>query len=100
VTAPGPVTANAGSAAGEPREGQGAASVEEHVGRFRELADATACNLYDPLPDLLKLSAEDRGNLWSDSSGHPSGRGHEILANLLAPVLQRLRAGEGQRATK
>ena len=27
-------------AAGEPREGQGAASVEEHVGRFRELAEA------------------------------------------------------------
>jgi lysophospholipase L1-like esterase len=68
--------------------------------RFRELADATACNLYDPLPELLKLSAEDRANLWSDSSGHPSGRGHEILANLLAPVLQRLRAGQGQRASQ
>ena len=27
-------------AAGEPREGQGAASVEEHVGRYRELAEA------------------------------------------------------------
>ena len=27
-------------AAGEPREGQGAASAEEHVGRFRELAEA------------------------------------------------------------
>ena len=27
-------------AAGEPREGQGAATVEEHVGRFRELAEA------------------------------------------------------------
>ena len=28
------------AAAGEPREGQGAASVEEHVGRYRELAEA------------------------------------------------------------
>jgi hypothetical protein len=27
-------------AAGEPREGQGAASVDEHVGRYRELAEA------------------------------------------------------------
>ena len=27
-------------AAGEPREGQGAATVEEHVGRYRELAEA------------------------------------------------------------
>lgn len=61
--------------------------------RFRELADATRCHLYDPLPDLLKLSAEDRSALWSDSSGHPSNRGHEILAELLAPVLQAIRAG-------
>ena len=28
------------AAAGEPREGQGAATVEEHVGRYRELAEA------------------------------------------------------------
>jgi hypothetical protein len=27
-------------AAGDPRDGQGAASVEEHVGRYRELAEA------------------------------------------------------------
>ena len=27
-------------ASGEPREGQGAATVEEHVGRYRELAEA------------------------------------------------------------
>jgi hypothetical protein len=27
-------------AAGEPREGPGAASAEEHVGRYRELAEA------------------------------------------------------------
>jgi len=59
--------------------------------RFRELADATKCHMYDPLPDLLKLSAEDRGGLWSDSSGHPSVRGHEILANLLAPVIEGIR---------
>jgi len=59
--------------------------------RFRELAEATKCNLYDPLPELLKLSAEDRGGLWSDSSGHPSIRGHEILANLLAPEIERIR---------
>jgi carbamoyltransferase len=68
--------------------------------RFRELADATKCHLYDPLPDLLKLSADERGALWSDSSGHISIRGHEILENLLSPVLQSLmRAGQGEHAS-
>jgi carbamoyltransferase len=76
-----------------PRDARG------YQARFGELADATQCHLYDPLPDLLKLSAEDRGNLWSDSSGHPSSRGHQILADLLAPVLQGLmRASQGQHA--
>ena len=28
------------TASGEPREGEGAASVQEHVGRYRELAEA------------------------------------------------------------
>lgn len=63
--------------------------------RFGEMASATKCHLYDPLPDLLKLPAEDRNALWSDASGHPSSRGHEILANLLAPVIRGVRrAGE------
>ncbi len=69
--------------------------------RFRELADATRCHMYDPLPDFLKLPAEDRGGLWSDASGHPSVRGHEILANLLTPVIQQImRAGQAQSAPK
>jgi carbamoyltransferase len=56
--------------------------------RFRELADASKCHLYDPLPDLLKLSEEERKALWSDSSGHISIRGHQILANLFVSVVQ------------
>lgn len=67
--------------------------------RFRELAAATHCQLYDPLPELLRIPAEERGALWSDSSGHPSPHGHQILANLLAPVLQRIRAGQGLHAS-
>jgi len=67
--------------------------------RFGELAKATGCQLYDSLPDLMKLSAEERGNLWSDASGHPSAHGHEIFAKLLAPVLQGLmRANPGHPA--
>jgi F420-dependent oxidoreductase-like protein len=40
-------------AAGEPREGQGAASVEEHVGRFRELAEAGVQTAIVGLSDAL-----------------------------------------------
>lgn len=58
--------------------------------RFRELANATRCHLYDPLPDLLKRSAEDRAAFWSDSSGHISVRGGQILADTFAPVIQKV----------
>ncbi len=40
-------------AAGEPREGQGAASVEEHVGRYRELAEAGVQTAIVGLSDAL-----------------------------------------------
>lgn len=56
--------------------------------RFRELAEETNCLLYDPLPDLLKLPAEDRKILWSDSSGHISIRGNQLIADTYAPVIR------------
>jgi hypothetical protein len=69
--------------------------------RFRELAAASGCHLYDPLTDLVNLSAEERSALWSDSSGHLSIRGHETLAKLFGPVLQSLRPpGQVQRAAQ
>ena len=40
-------------APGEPREGQGAASVEEHVGRYRELAEAGVQTAIVGLSDAL-----------------------------------------------
>lgn len=55
--------------------------------RFRELARDTGCQLYDPLPDIWKHSARDRRGFWCDASGHLSPRGHEVLAELLTPVL-------------
>ena len=58
--------------------------------RFRELAEATGCHLYDPLPDLLKVPLEDRRLLWSEWSGHLSASAHKLLAELLAPVVGRL----------
>lgn len=71
--------------------------------RFAELARDTGCLLYDPLPDLWKLSDKERRTLWSESSGHLSARGHEVLAGLLAPILEPLvaagsSASDAQRA--
>ena len=69
--------------------------------RLRELSAATGCHLYDPLPDLLRLSTDERSELWSDSSGHLSIRGHQTLANLFVPVLQAfMPAAHAQRAAQ
>nr|WHW29214.1 hypothetical protein [uncultured bacterium] len=55
--------------------------------RFAELAASSGCHLYDPLPDLGRLTSADRRTLWSDEAGHLSRRGHEVFAELLAPVI-------------
>jgi lysophospholipase L1-like esterase len=59
--------------------------------RFRELAKATGCQVYDPLPELLERSDEERSAL--SALGHLSVQGHEVLARLLTPVLQKLAVG-------
>jgi hypothetical protein len=56
--------------------------------RFRELAESAGCRLWDPLPELLKLTAEEKRALWSDSVGHLSVRGHQTIARLLAPLFE------------
>ena len=47
-------------AAGEPREGQGAATVEEHVGRYRELAEAGVQTAIVGLSDALGPASVSR----------------------------------------
>ncbi|MES2932840.1 MAG: hypothetical protein V4805_05065, partial [Pseudomonadota bacterium] len=65
--------------------------------RFRELTAQIGCHLYDPLPEILKLPAEQR-RAMSDSTGHLSACGHETLAQLLTPVIERLsRASQHQK---
>jgi len=66
--------------------------------RFRELSAETGCQLYDPLPGLLKLAAHDRHTLWSDVYGHFSVRGQASIAELLGPVVQGLMAKGTQTA--
>jgi lysophospholipase L1-like esterase len=59
--------------------------------RFRELAKETGCSVYDPLPELLKLSEEERATLTEGA--HLSVRGHEVMARLLKPLFLQLTAG-------
>lgn len=57
--------------------------------RFREIEKAIACSLYDPLPDLLKLSMEERRELYY-LEGHLTPQGHTWLAKRIAPHVKHL----------
>lgn len=78
---------------------QASGNAKGYQARFSELAESTGCHLYDPLPELLKLSAEERQSLWSDARGHLSAGGHEAIARLLAPVFESLVREQPHRAT-
>jgi len=57
--------------------------------RFREVEKAAACSLYDPLPDLLKLSMEERRELYY-LEGHLTPQGHTWLAKRIALHVKRI----------
>lgn len=72
---------------------RGKSDPRNYQARFRELARDTGCLVYDPLPELLELSDEERNGLWSYTYGHLSVQGHAAIARLLTPVMQRIMAG-------
>jgi carbamoyltransferase len=63
--------------------------------RFRELADELGCELHNPLPDLLRYTAEQRRRFRFEKDVHPTPEGHEALAHSLAPTLARLLSPPG-----
>ncbi|MFC1921398.1 hypothetical protein ACFLYQ_06725 [Chloroflexota bacterium] len=63
--------------------------------RFREVASATGCMLYDPLPDLLRYPLVERRGFRSRRDPHLTQEGHAALATCLTPVLQGLRNSGG-----
>lgn len=58
--------------------------------RFRELAAATGCALYDPFADMLKQRREEHQRLYFKGDGHLNPQGHAVLAKSLAPVVKNL----------
>lgn len=65
------------------------ADAKNYQMRFHEIEKAIACSLYDPLPDLLKLSMEERRELYY-LEGHLTPQGHTWLAKRIAPHVKHL----------
>ena len=65
-------------------------SEPQYQARLCEVASATGCLFYDPLPDLLKYPSEDRRRFFFERDGHFTPEGHAALAASLKPVLQQL----------
>jgi len=57
--------------------------------RFREVERETTCSIYDPLPDLQKLSLEKRRKLYY-REGHLTPEGHAWMAKKMSPHVQRV----------
>ena len=66
-----------------------ASDPRKYQARFTELARDTGCHVYDPLPELLRLPLAERSELWSAAYWHYSAHGHEVLARLLQPQVQK-----------
>ncbi|MDZ7318951.1 MAG: hypothetical protein ONB11_07340 [candidate division KSB1 bacterium] len=63
------------------------ANAKHYQERFREVASESGCFLYDPLPDLHRLSMEERRKMYY-LEGHLTPFGHANLAKMMAPYLQ------------
>ena len=57
--------------------------------RFKEVVTEVTCSLYDPLPDLQKLSIEQRRKLYY-REGHLTPEGHAWMAKKTSPHVRRI----------
>jgi hypothetical protein len=63
------------------------ADARNYQARFREVEKETACSLYDPLPDLQRLSMDERRKLYY-LEGHLTPQGHAWMARKIAQHVQ------------
>jgi hypothetical protein len=68
----------------------GSSDPSGYQARFRELADDTGCYFHDPLPDLAAHSPEEMRQFRFKRDVHLSPKGHEAMAQSLAPVIERI----------
>lgn len=72
---------------------EGSSDPAHYQARFRELAEAAACTLHDPLPDLRSHTPEERRAFRFERDVHLTPAGHAALAASLAPVVERIMSG-------
>jgi lysophospholipase L1-like esterase len=72
---------------------EGSSDPAHYQARFRELADAAACTLHDPLPDLQNYAPDERRAFRFERDVHLTPAGHAALAASLAPVVERIISG-------
>lgn len=65
----------------------GALPAEPYQTRFAELCETPGLFVHDPLPDLRRLSPDERRALRFPNDPHLTPAGHRALARSLAPVL-------------
>ncbi len=65
------------------------ASAKNYQARFQEVASETSCFLYDPLPDIQKLSIAERRKMYY-LEGHLTPQGHSLMAKIIAPHIQNI----------
>lgn len=66
---------------------EGIADPSAYQARFAELARDARAHVYDPLPDLLALPADDRRALRFERDVHPTPLAHERLARSIARAM-------------
>lgn len=69
---------------------EGSSNPADYQARFRELAADSGCHFHDPLPDLQTHSPQARRAFRFHRDTHLSRRGHQAVAESLAPVIRRL----------
>jgi hypothetical protein len=69
---------------------EGSSDPAAYQARFRELAADTGCHLHDPLADLRIHGPEERRTFRFGRDTHLSRRGHQAVAQSIAPVIRRI----------
>ena len=74
----------------------GISSARSYDARLREAASTAGADYWDPLPELRVRCETDR-SLYFPSDGHLTNAGHQALAEILAPYVEKRLAQTGER---
>ena len=58
------------------------------LARYRELEGLPRTEVVDVLPTFWRLSAAERRSTYFPDDGHPTRRGHQLVADALEPAIR------------